>query len=218
MRVTEYKCTKHKIVNVERHCSNCGNSWTSALRAEGSATASTEKEAGRKARDELDYAVTAMKKNVEDQVLCSLCGHFAEEAMKKHFRKGFRIGLRKKFLAGARDELAKAIASFIGVVFCGLIVIFALSPEFESEYSIPCAVIFGAIGVAAAGFAVYKLMLYISLLMRYPQVARMIQEYKDEDLLPLVVECYQAEGQTLSADKKWADTLLAHTLKDGDMQ
>lgn len=218
MRVTEYKCTLHDIVNVERHCSNCGNAWTSALRAESSATGPTEKEAGKKARYALHSAVLAKKKNVEDQVLCSVCGHFAEEAMKKHFRKGLRIGLRKKFLAGARDELGKAIASLIGVVFCGLIVIFALSPEFNNEYSKPCAVIFGVIGVAALGFAVYKLILYVSLLMRYPRVTRMIKECKDEDLLPLVVECYKAQGQTLSADKTWVDTLWSHTIKDSDTQ
>ncbi|MHC4586645.1 MAG: hypothetical protein ACYS3N_19115 [Planctomycetota bacterium] len=213
MQVTEYQWTRRETVNVERHCSNCGSSWVACFKIEVSGTGATKKDAKREARDKLDTAVAAAKRNECEQVLCTSCDHFADTAMKKYYRKGYAVGMCRQFRGAAWADFYKAIAALVfALVLVGFIKFFALSDEFGDDVWGPaCAVVFGIIAIAAVGFSVYKMTAWAGLLMQYRRVARMIRDCEEEKLLPLAVECYKAAGGTLEPNKTWADTLLSHT-------
>lgn len=115
--------TVTETVLVSRQCSKCGNSWKASLEAKATAsgTARTERAAKEIAHRDAEKSCSekawGLKENVSCQVLCPVCGNFAEETMHRYFPDGYRRSLKSLYRKERQDEAREARGCLAFLVF-----------------------------------------------------------------------------------------------------
>ena len=219
MGIPVYKFTVEQStkVAVARKCSNCGREWTAYLSvsAEGAAESMRQGdvEAINKAKENalknLGAHVMVKQHDVDEQVLCPDCGHFATLSVEKHFSKGYKTGLLSKFrqakwgcLLGVLSFLLLALISSAGIVGIMLYVI-------ESGDWLWCGwiILLGFLIVISAVNFLRKLRMFVQSAKIQQGVKNKMNSSTEDELLQLVVKCYKENEDSLELGDAWINVL-----------
>jgi hypothetical protein len=217
IKVYKYRITESGTVPVDRTCANCGYNWTAKLivSAEGEAdsTLQGDPDAIRKAKEnaliKLESQKLRKKLDINEQVMCPVCNHFDIKAMAKHFSKGYAEGLLSKFRKEEWKDFAVSLgASFLAPVALGVaiqLVLYVINTAEKADdwFWLGWVIVPGGISLGMGYLALNRWKILIHSVKARRKVEHMLSDSSEDELLRLVIKCYQDNGNSLGSGDSW---------------
>jgi hypothetical protein len=201
--------------SVERECFSCKKSWTEKINicGEGASGLTSGRPGGKQvnqARNSAYHNLKKEEKRIKEQydkgVLCPSCNHFCTGAMAKHFPRGFRAGVNKKFNKAVSSSLLSTIFLSPFVILLGGVVLSGGWGHTADEFWMRFLV--GIIELFLLVLFLYNLILGIRIILGFFRVKRLLRAKNEDELLDIAVTHYRKNKNSLSGLYIWADMLL----------
>jgi len=195
-----YIASEARHYEAERTCSNCAYKWVASFDIKATSMAQST---GKKAAQEARAIVAAERKEKLENcdVVCPECSHFSEDAMRRHFKAGYAMGIVRKYKRAAWASLGEGLAA--AALPTILFFVANLNP-FNSTNRV-----WSAIGLSVClylgSIAVSKLVAFVWGLAAASATRSRLQQLSDPELLALAVGSYKANKNSLQVS--FMDTL-----------
>lgn len=199
-----YIASHGEHVEFNRVCSHCQHKWTASFDiGVRSMAQSSEEQAAKEANQLLQVEKEERMKNRD--VLCPECSHFSEDAMRRHFRKGYAEAILKQY----KRAMWMNFLGVIGFGWLPALILYLAGPRINPLSSATpwLSVIALLIVLGLGGVALYKLIGFLWGLAALSSVRRKLTQFADAQLLELAVECYKGNKNSLDStsfeEVKW---------------
>ncbi len=142
--------------------------------------------------------------------MCPECGHFCIEAMERHFPKGLRIGLLRKFRASVVLNLAIGVLAGAGSCILALTAWDRATSGQEGKYWWGILIFLGVATLVAGAYALQSISSFARGALHLLRVRRAIGRASEGDLLDWTREAYRENQNSLGSGSTWIRVLALH--------